>query len=83
MFLALSEVERFKTRLIAKGFSQKEGLDYGETFNLVAKMVTVTSVVCHAASRGWYIYQIDIHNVFLNGDLFKEVYMEISPGFAR
>ncbi|XP_049371950.1 uncharacterized protein LOC125836839 [Solanum verrucosum] len=78
MALEIAALEkRYKARLVAKGFSQKEGIDFGEIFSHVAKMVTVRSVVALAASRGWYIYQIDVHNAFLNGDLLDEVYMTI------
>lgn len=69
-FIALGEVIRFKTRFVAKGFNQQEGLYCGETFSPVAKMVTVVALV---ASRGWYIYQMDVHNAFLNGD-YKRKY---------
>ncbi|XP_070026674.1 uncharacterized mitochondrial protein AtMg00820-like [Nicotiana sylvestris] len=59
------EVERYKARLVVKDYSQQEGLDYIETFSLVAKMVTVRAMVALAAASGWYIFQMDIHNAFL------------------
>ncbi|XP_075111675.1 uncharacterized protein LOC142181906 [Nicotiana tabacum] len=75
-------VERYKTRLVAKGYSQQEGLDYIETFSLVAKMVTVRSVIVVVATKHWPIFQMDIKNAFLQGYLVKEVYMEIPKGFS-
>ncbi|XP_060182516.1 uncharacterized protein LOC132612214 [Lycium barbarum] len=67
--LNIMHLERYKARLVAKGYSQQEGLDFKETFSPVAKMVAVRAVVVLAACSSWYIFQMDVHNAFLQGDL--------------
>ena len=76
-----SSIERYKERLVVRGFTQQEGIYYSETFSLVVKPVTVRLIFSIAVSRNWKIYQLDIHNVFLNDVLAEEVYMKQPPGF--
>nr|GEY34602.1 ribonuclease H-like domain-containing protein [Tanacetum cinerariifolium] len=75
------EMDRFKARLVAKEFRQKEGLDYEKTFSPVVKMGTVRCILSLDVHYEWDIYQMDINNSFLYGDLIEEVYMLPHPGF--
>ena len=72
---------RLKARLVAKGYAQTYGVNYSDTFSSVAKLTSIRLFISLAATHGWDLHQLDIKNVFLHGDLAKEVYMEQPPGF--
>ena len=61
---------------MAHGFSQKEGIDYEETFAHVARYTSIRSVLALAAVMKWKIHQMDVKNAFLNGVVEEEVYVE-------
>ena len=67
---------------MAKGYTQTYGVDYSDTFSLVAKMTYVRLFISLAASYNWNLHQLDIKNVFLHGNLQEEVYMEQPTGFV-
>jgi len=75
-------IERYKTCLVARGFTQQEGIDYFEIFSPVIKQATVRLVFFIVVLCDWKIHQLDIHNAFLNGILNEEVYMKQPLGFV-
>ena len=75
-------VEKYKTRLVVKGFHQQVGFDFNETFSPVVKPTTIRIVFTIALSRGWSVRQLDINNAFLNVILQEEVFMSQPQGFV-
>lgn len=72
---------RYKARLIVKGFSQRPGIDFEETFSPVAKYASIRAVLSLAAASGMHLVQFDIKTVFLNGDLEENIFMAQPKGF--
>ena len=75
-------IERYKTRLVAKGYTQTYGIDYQETFSLVAKLNIVRVLSSLAVNLDWPLHQFDVKKAFLHGDLEEELCMDIPSGFT-
>eukprot|EP00252_Welwitschia_mirabilis_P023344 TRINITY_DN6573_c0_g1_i1.p1 TRINITY_DN6573_c0_g1~~TRINITY_DN6573_c0_g1_i1.p1 ORF type:complete len:172 (-),score=23.33 TRINITY_DN6573_c0_g1_i1:878-1393(-) len=76
-------VERYKARLVARGFTQTYGIDNQETFAPVAKINSIRVLLFVAVNFDWPLHQLDVKNAFLNGDLEVEVFMSLPTGFEN
>ena len=75
-------IERYKARLVAQGFSQKQGLNYDKTFSPVIRFESFRSLVAVAVQKRLKLHQLDITAAFLNGHLEEEVFMKQPEGFV-
>ena len=76
-------IERYKARLVARGFDQKFGSDYDETFCPVIRMESLRTLTALSTQRGLKLHHVDIDTAFLNGTLEEEVYMEQPMGYEE
>jgi hypothetical protein len=74
-------VVRNKSRLVAQGYGQKEGIDYEETFSPVAHSEAIKILLAFSVAKRFRLYQMDVKNTLLNGFLEEEVYVRQPPGF--
>jgi hypothetical protein len=69
-------IEKYKARFVARGFFQKEGIDYEETFAPIARYTSIRTIIALAAKMKWKLHQMDVKTTFLNGVIEEEVYIE-------
>lgn len=75
-------IDKYKARLVVKGFRQKEGLDYFDTYSPVTRITSIRMLIALAAVYGLEIHQMDVKTTFLNGELEEEIYIEQPEGFV-
>ena len=77
------EIIRYKARWVVRGFEQKEGIDYNETFASVVKPMSYKAIFAVAAALGLYVEQMDVKTAFLYGDINEEIYVEQPNGLDQ
>lgn len=76
-------IERYKARLVAKGFTQKERVDYNDTFFPVSSKDSIRVIMALTTHFDLELHQMDVKIVFLNGDLYEDIFMAQPPGFVE
>jgi hypothetical protein len=71
----------YKARLVVKGFAQKKGIDFDETFSPVIKMTSIRTILSLVALEYLHLEQLDVKTTFLHGDLEEEIYMQQPQGY--
>ena len=79
---ATGNVEKYKARLVVKGYSQVEGIDFGEIFSTVAKLTSIRVILYLTTTFDLEVEKMNVKTMFLHGDLDEEIYMKQLGGFV-
>ena len=74
---SINEVTKFKARLVARGFTQIEGIDYTDTYSSVAPLFAINAVLSIAISKNYVFKQLDVKTAYLHARLDEELYMKV------
>jgi hypothetical protein len=75
-------VEKYKVWLVAKGYSQVEGIDFGDIFSPVSKLTSIRFLLYVVVAFDFEVEQMDVKTTFLHGDLEEEIYMKQPKGYV-
>ena len=80
---AVGEINKYKAQLVAKGYSQVQGIDYNDTYTPIMQLSSLHTILAISAHNNWDIEVFDFHSAFLNGKLDKDenIYMDLPPGY--
>jgi hypothetical protein len=79
--VANGSIKKYKARFVARGFSQKEGIDYGENFTPIERYTLIRTILSLVAMMKWKVHKMDVKKTFLIGEIKEEVYVEQPLGF--
>ena len=75
-------IDKYRVRLVAKGYKQQEGLDYFDTYSLVTRITSIRMLIAISSLHGFEIHQMDVKTTFLNGESDEEIYMQQPERFV-
>ena len=79
-YLPTGQIDKFKTRMVARGYTQKKGINYEETFAPVVRFETLRYLLAYSVKHKLAVHHMDVETAFLNGNLEEEIFMEIPEG---
>ena len=77
------EVNKYKARLVVRGYTQEHGIDYAEVYAPVTRMDTVRMIIAFATQKDWKLYQLDVKLAFLFGELKEDIFIEQAKGYEK